>query len=165
MIDFRLNFGGFYNSIHDDIIEQQLDLADDERFNVDYKTLQATYCEEYLEAFSDFLSTEFNIQINLEFKELISPKMYNFETDRILTSISTKDTYSLFKYFCNFEKVKSFINENSKSYDGYLSFCIGYDDVKKDNSLLLSYLFDYIIDNHFTDEKVQELSELKGYEL
>lgn len=91
-------FSGFYESIHSvmiDASENQMftngdgtfysELCDDFFDHVDYKEVNRSYAKAYVKSFSK----EFNI--SLVYEDLVSPKFYNFETDRIFVKISRSD--------------------------------------------------------------------------
>jgi hypothetical protein len=91
-------FSGFYQSFHSEMIatcEEQMfsdnkgnvynELAEDFFYHVDYAEVHKKYAEAFVKSFSK------EFEISLEFDELVSPKYYNFETDRIFVKISRSD--------------------------------------------------------------------------
>ena len=90
LIKTTVNFGGFYNSIHSDIIST---CVADMEYNWEELNYEATYNEyskRYIKVLNNILDT------NIIFKALNSPKYYNYTTDYIVTDISKKDILKLF---------------------------------------------------------------------
>lgn len=105
LIETSINFGGFYESIHDTIVTEavardvgaeneetgEIDWNEDMDNYNDWKTVQIKYCKEWIDLFNEEFDTK------VIFKGLDSPKEYNFRTDTIDTDISIKDVLTLFK--------------------------------------------------------------------
>ena len=121
-------FSGFYHSFHSEMIDNCEDqMFSDNNGNV-YNELAEDFCnhldyaevhKKYAEAFVESFSKEF--EISLEFDELVSPKFYNFETDRIFVKISRSDIAKMLW------KVKGkYLNDKAKqlftSRSGFISF-------------------------------------------
>ena len=136
--DFSLNFGGFYHSEHSEAIENNIESYGYDWEEVDYKKTHINYCKEYLNR----LNSE--LEINLKFIQLDSPREYNFTTDKIVSSISNKDFKTLLDAY-DTKELFNYIEEHSKSRDGFHSFYSGYAAVKKEKDIFLQYLFDYIL--------------------
>ena len=142
--EFSLNFGGFYHSEHSDNIDSKEEAYGYDWEEVDYKKTHINYCNAYLNRLSE------ELEINLKFIQLDSPREYNFTTDKILCSISDKDFNTLlntydFGILGNTKELYNYIEEHSKSRDGFISFYSGYAAVKKEKDIFLQYLFDYIL--------------------
>ncbi len=130
-------FQGFYNSIHDSLIDDAIrDITNDDQqesvserlsdnmwlHGYEYSGIINDYASGYIDAFN----SEFSLDI--EFIRVISPKYYNYETDRILAYINRADLVKLSK----FRKSESFIKlckDNLTSCDGFISH---YDNNPKD---------------------------------
>ena len=148
--EFALNFGGFYHSEHSENIDYRVEqrIMDFNEFEpkcididcdyIDYKKTHINYCEEYLNR----LNSE--LEIDLTFIELNSPREYNFTTDKIFCSISENDFKVLLSTY-DTEELFNYIEEHSKSRDGFSSFYSGYAEVKKEKDIFLQYLFNYIL--------------------
>ena len=130
-IQFNLDFGGFYESIHEWHIENKLlhiynyvndtdqeDFYDDALINfrdsINFSEVQNQYCTQWLNHFNRNFNTWFT------FKGIDSPEYYNFETDKIVCSVSE----SYIDDIINFkdDNLVDFINEVSQSYDGFTIF-------------------------------------------
>lgn len=136
--EFSLNFGGFYHSEHSGTIDNNIDMYEYEWEEVDYKKTNINYCKVYLNKLSE------ELEINLDFISLDSPKEYNFTTDKIFCSISNKDFSTLLSVY-DTKELFNYIEEHSKSRDGFSSFYSGYKAVKEETDIFLQYLFNYIL--------------------
>ena len=136
--EFSLAFGGFYHSEHSETIENNIEAYDYEWDEIDYKKTHLNYCNSYLNKLSE------ELEIDLAFIQLDSPREYNFTTDKILCSISENDFNTLLDVYDTKELFDN-IEENSKSRDGFHSFYSGYAAVKKEKDIFLQYLFNYIL--------------------
>ena len=129
MILTTIPFSGFYNSIHNDNIEQaenQLFTNDNGenndglqvRFNAkcDYWKVYDSYARAYAKQFSE----DFKIN-SLKFVELNSPKFYNYSTDIIICSISRADLRAIYKA-TNREKLTSHVKQECTSRSGFFSY-------------------------------------------
>ena len=149
-IKFNLEFGGFYDSVHSNIIDDAIrnSFQDDDfdsfyesnEYNtLNWKFIHAQYCKIYI----DILNHE--LDLNLKFIKLNSPDFYNFETDKIEAEISDKEFNKLKSEYLNSKEFIDYVNESSKSYDGFISFYNGIEAVKKEDEILLNYMFNYIL--------------------
>lgn len=153
-INTTLNFGGFYESIHSDVIDNYIELNEYDFESVDYKSTYKNYAKDYIKVLNNKLDT------NISFKSLNSPKFYNYSTDYINVDISKKDALKLFQYVRKEElkqEVFNIIKDSSTSKDGYVAFYNYKDFFKKDNlDILVECLFDVIIEN-LQEDIVEEI--------
>ena len=154
LIETNINFGGFYNSLHNDVIDSYIEDFDYNWEKVDYNSTFEIYAKDYIKILNQKLDT------NISFKSLVSPKFYNYSTDYITTEITKKDILKLFQYVRNEDLKQDVINiikESSTSRDGYVAFYNYNDYFKKENlDILVECLFDVIIE-HMQDDIVEEL--------
>lgn len=73
-----------------DEIETYDNLADIFYQHVDYSVVR----EEYARFYVDCLKDEINMK-SMKFEEMVSPREYNFETDRIFVSVSRSDLFKM----------------------------------------------------------------------
>ena len=152
---FLIDFGGFYHSIHSDEIDHRIESFEIDEDKVNYKETCNSYCIEFIDSINDML------ELNLKFIQIDSPKFYNFTTDKIEAEINEndfnklKDTYLIDKETQNYiwwnKEFVDYVNENSKSYDGFKSFYNGFNEVIKEDEILLQYMFNYIL-KEYADE-------------
>lgn len=168
-----LNFGGFYCSIHDQLIDNELDnyYQDDNGNTLDYysldipyKTILNEYSKLYINCFSEWLSDTYSIDILLEFKSLSSPKEYNFSTDKIIAFISKLHESKLLKHFKNDTGFLDYLKQATKSYDGYISFYDYESALKNKDDVLSDYLSSYLC-NLFDNQYLNYYDKNNGYEL
>ena len=153
-IETVVNFGGFYESIHSYIIDDNIELNEYDFEKVNYKSTFEIYAKDYIKVLNQKLDT------NIIFKSLNSPKFYNYSTDFINVEISKKDILKLFQYVRNEnlkQEVFNIIKNSSTSKDGYISFYNYTDYFKKDNlDILVECLFDVIVE-HLQDDIVEDI--------
>lgn len=94
--DIFINFGGFYNSIHETQIENLIENFenDNDNFNarfceVDFFKTKINYSKHYLKSIEQFLFDN-KINVKIEFLRIESPREYNFKTDKIVVNILKK---------------------------------------------------------------------------
>ena len=136
--EFSFNFGGFYHSEHSENIDIKEEMYGYDWEDVEYKKTYVNYCNAYLNKLSE------ELEINLKFIQLDSPREYNFVTDKIVWSISENDFKTLLDAY-DTKELFNYIEEHSKSRDGFSSFYSGYAAVKKETDIFLQYLFNYIL--------------------
>ena len=145
LIETNVNFGGFYDSIHSDIIDTYVADMEYNWEEVNYNDTYKIYSKIYIKVLNNILDT------NIIFKALNSPKFYNYSTDVIKVELSKKDILKLFKYIKEEElkqEVFNTIKDASTSKDGYVAFYNYADFFKKENiSILVECLLDVIIEN------------------
>tara|TARA_R110001592_G_scaffold289819_1_gene558952 strand:+ start:1250 stop:1849 length:600 start_codon:yes stop_codon:yes gene_type:complete len=167
-IKFNLEFGGFYHSLHEDIIDDAIrnlfqDDIDfdsfyesDEYESIDWNSVHNQYCKIYI----DILNHE--LDLNLKFIKLNSPRFYNFETDKIEAEISGKEFNKLKSEYLNSKEFIDYVNDISKSRDGFCSFYDGIEAVKEKDEILLCYMFKYIIPSISDDIEMSLYNVLDG---
>lgn len=122
--EIQIPFQGFYYSIHDSNLDSVLDYLSEENDDlkermsdaVDWQRAQ----EYYAKKFTDVLGYEYGLN-SLEFKELSSPKYYNYETDKIYASISCEDLETIASMRNN-PKFLELCKEKYTSRSGFISF-------------------------------------------
>ena len=119
-------------------------------FDLDFKSYTKDMCEEFVKAYLN--NTPYFIE-NLEFTEMVSPKYYNFTTDRVFAKATLADDWQeqLIQIMLdNEEYFTNEIKEHHTSRDGFCSFMentFSYwiAELKKDepNFLYVSYAIYY----------------------
>ncbi|WBC28490.1 hypothetical protein TPMD03_2 [Thiohalocapsa phage LS06-2018-MD03] len=171
MIDFRLNFGGFYYSIHEELINCIIDdyfPTNEERESyedlIKWDVIYKQYCINYVEDLEEYIEDKLGLKIDIKFEDLISPKFYNYSTDYIAASLSSIDSYALITYYKHDEDFIKYVNETSRSYDGFISFYQGFTEVCKHNDIFLAYIFNFII-LKFEEEYMSYYDRNNRYEI
>lgn len=123
-------FQGFYYSIHHDNIEeaeQQMfcdsngsysydNLHDLFYQHVNYRDVRERYAREYVACMRDLLELP-----SLQFEEVVSPRFYNFTTDRIFAAISRADLAKVLRAVRG-KRLNEQIHEMFTSRPGFCSF-------------------------------------------
>lgn len=147
-------FSGFYHSIHLWNREREEEYILEEHEGKTYDDFDWTYdWEEYSKMYVSAISSKMGIK--LEFQELISPREYNFTTDKIICWISSKDVKKLSSAL-NSPTLERLVKERFTSRDGFISFYSRYVEDWKEKKLKdwdaveLGTLLDaWLIDNGF----------------
>jgi len=142
----NINFGGFYGSLHESLIEDAIiSVYGDDNDDVydAWDDARIKYSKEYIKELNDML------QINMEFITLDSPYSYNYRTDFIVIDITEKDIIKLME-FIKLHDLKKEVLEQIKycatPYDGYIPYYDYNDYFKKENRhFLVEAIFDVII--------------------
>ena len=117
-------FTGFYNTLLECDCEESLleDGEEFEDFEWDYKEYNDRVAKSCVNKIGEEIK-EFDIKV--EFKEVVSPKYYNFSNDRI-DVIYTLGENSIEKIFDtlieDFDEFESYLERNYTSRDGFISF-------------------------------------------
>lgn len=65
--------------------------------HTDHKAIYLETAKLYVDAWQDIINEELGIDIHLSFKEMVSPREYNFITDRLFVDISRDDIAQVYK--------------------------------------------------------------------
>lgn len=128
-IKIELPFSGFYESLHDDALDQALEsnywndqgeipeVVADALYmaSVDWGQIQTEYCRRYTEVLAD------ELELDLKFDEMTSPKYYNFSTDRLFATIPAGQLKKIRQAVEKHEGWPGCIKDNFTSYDGFSS--------------------------------------------
>lgn len=128
-------FPGFYQSWVDMMIDDHLEMEAEElgmeeveNFKVDHEAIARAYVELYEAQLREALESpaDGTLPPKFTFKELISPRFYNFETDRILCEVdSIPKLVAVRKVLMGTDSLQKDIENRFASRDGFASF---YDD-------------------------------------
>lgn len=132
-----INFGGFYESIHEaqivnqfEAYEDNIDTGANER---DWTPTQINYSIEYLKKMEQFLFNE-GIETKLNFVRIESPREYNFRTDVIVVNILKKHQKAIINFVKNKFAVEliELVRTQTTRTSGYRPFYT-FDDIYKHN--------------------------------
>ena len=152
-ITFSLQFGGFYHSHHSNVVEDRVETyysdgeyPEYEDDNINWQATHENYAKEWLDMFEEhIIDMADGIELDLTYKSLWSPKFYNFETDEIIAEIPEQQFELLRDEFIKSEEFVEWVNEASKSRDGFMSFYSGLEEVSAEPKIFLNYLFRWFI--------------------
>lgn len=154
-IEIQLPFSGFYHSIHDMYIDnhieyeieyldaelgytnEQVDIIKDRFYDMDYAPIRKAICEHYIHAYNAVFYDEYDIHLDLEYSQLISPKFYNFETDRLCALID-KSIYNEVTALVNSEDFKVMLKDKFKVQSGFMPFQSTLDAIENNDTVLFS---------------------------
>ena len=167
-MEIQIEFGGFYG-YHDEYIEQRIETLNEwnDELDIDnvYDTLTSIDWQKTFEDYAENWLHRFNMfcHLSLEFVGIDSPKYYNYRTDRIIAKINDKDIERLME-FVDYVEFYEYANPRLTSYDGFISFYNGLDDLIErsendddDKAILLGMVCDYLIEVNEVNEDIYEL--------
>ena len=161
-------FDGFYNSIFDaDGEDDEIQHINEEREKIglepityddcewDYKEYNLRVSEKCVEVIEEELNDLLNIDMNITFESLQSPKYYNYSTDSINIEIEMESLDVILEYLEeNKENFTKYIKDRYTSYDGFTSFKSNDSDLwvedisnVEDLSHKLGAVLDFILEN------------------
>lgn len=154
-IAIQVPFSGFYHSIHDMYIDnhieyeldyleselgytdEQLDIIKDKFYMMDYAPIRKAICEHYINAYNAVFYDEYDIHLDLEYSQLISPQFYNFETDRLYALID-ESIYNEVSALINSEDFKTMLKDKFKPQSGFMPFQSTLDAIDNNDTVLFS---------------------------
>lgn len=109
-------------------ISKELQLDQDEFHNIacdcmDYSNSYLETNKAYVDAFIQCLDDEIDLNLNLRFESMVSPKEYNFATDTVYCEIEFSDVQKLFEIAKedNFSTLGNLIKERHSHRSGFIS--------------------------------------------
>ena len=153
MIDTTIEFGGFYDSIHSSHIDMTTEnyfddtplQNDDNNFEYfNWSAIHQSYIESYVNKLSDYITDNYQIDIDFKKVSLDSPKQYNFKTDVINCSVNKKKIELLNNKLIIDDKFAEYLKESTESYDGYMSFYTYQQALNNKDDILSVYVLRYI---------------------
>ncbi len=164
-IKFYIPFEGFYCSIYDSIIDSILEseisegyLTEEQTEKIDFTNLHLELSKHIFDCILELFNDEFDLFTDnnyITFEGLYSPKYYNYSTDKIKAIVSPEIYLTLLNKFENNNSFINYVNESSKSRDGFTSFYEGINEVKKESSIFLEYLFQWFTLSEYRDEVIE----------
>ena len=117
--------------------DEQIDMVKDRFYMMDYSAVRKAICEHYIQAFNAVFYDEYNIHLDLEYSQLISPKFYNFETDRLYAFID-ESIYDEVVTLVNSQDFKILLKEKYKQCDGFTPFQSTLEAIENNDTILFS---------------------------
>lgn len=174
MKNINLEFGGFYSSIHDENVNSMLDqyYSDEEGqfldysyLNIDYRAIYNEYIKDYCHMLTQYMSDEYSIDVKFKNLSLISPREYNFSTDKINVNITNLANKNINKLFLKNSTFLEYLKNATKSYDGYMSFYSYNEALENKDDMLIEYIFTFICNEFNTDKFYSYYDNNNLYEL
>jgi len=148
-----IEFGGFYESIHDSHIDMMTNnyfddtpLQDDENnFEYfDWSAIHKSYIKSYCYKLEEYIKDNYEIDIDFKNISMHSPKEYNFATDVINCDVIKKKIELLNKELLKDEKFLEYLKESTQSYDGFMSFYTYDQAINNKDDMLSVYVLRYL---------------------
>lgn len=168
-IKFYIPFEGFYSSIYDSLIDSVIEdeisggyLTEDTSCDIDFSPMYLEMSEHIFDKSIELLVDELELSIDsndINFDGLYSPKYYNYSTDKIKASCTNKVFNAIFEQTVNVEPFIDYVEEYSKSRSGFVSFYEGIEEVKKESSIYLEYLFQWLNLEEYRDELIDRSTD------
>lgn len=133
MVQLEIDFGGFYGSLHEDKVDSEvnhhIEDYDMEWDELNYRGAYIQYSKDYV----DFLNYE--LETNMKFAELCSPREYNFSTDKIIVDASKMDCVKILHYTLEYyrDDLVEALEDATTGHDGYIPFYKYSDMFKTEN--------------------------------
>lgn len=157
-----IDFGGFYNTWHDDICERavayQIGAVDDygeiDRDNdafyefIGWDEVHAQYSDQWLKMLNSELDTK------MRFIGVSSPRYYNYSTDKIAATISKRDQRKIMEFISDNDlrpDLMRVIRDQTTARDGYCPF-YGYKEIfrRENRDLLIQMALQVIINEYLS---------------
>jgi hypothetical protein len=163
-MEMQIEFGGFYG-YHEEYIDWRIEQFNDSIIyedeiinydNVDWNATFKSYAENWLNYFNHYCD------LSLDFVGIDSPKYYNFRTDRIIAKVNNADINDLMLFIVD-DEFKEWADPQLRSYDGFMSFYNGIDDLIEraknddDKAILLGMICNYLIELNEVNKDIYEI--------
>lgn len=124
-MEIIFNFGGFYESLFNGKIEDAIEMFGYEPKEIDNSKTFKSVAKDIVNVFNEYLDNEFDIDVDLEFVSLESPRYYNYTTDKIVLEVSDKDLKTLNDLLSDeyiFEEFKTILKDKTTRRSGFMPF-------------------------------------------
>ena len=148
-----IEFGGFYESIHDNHIDMMTEnyfddtpLQNDENnFEYfDWRAIHKSYIKSYCYKLEEYIKDNYEIDIDFKNISLDSPTQYNFKTDVINCSVNKKKIELLNNKLIIDDEFAKYLKDSTQSYDGFISFYTYQQALNNKDDILSVYVLRYI---------------------
>lgn len=133
----NLPFAGFYYSELDDMIDHYVemeayssyesnDALSEETYHqiiwdaCDFQEMRLALSKAYIDELNDYVESNTDLKVNFKFESLVSPREYNFSTDRLFAYVSNEVIKALYDN-TSLMALSQAIKERHSSYDGFIS--------------------------------------------
>jgi len=167
-LNTTIHFGGFYESIHSQIIEG-FEEHETEYFNerkhlvnlpedfeiwehFDFKKIHNDYIKEYCSLLESFIFDEYQVNISFYDLKLDSPRFYNYSTDSIDCIVKREEARRLNSVIVNNHEFLKYLKDRTTSCSGYMSLNTYDEALNNKNNCLISYALEFICNQLNHDE-------------
>lgn len=109
-------FSGFYNSIHSKCIDMCIESYGIDWEKIDYKATHNQYASDYVQELNRLIDT------SLIFKDIDSPKFYNYSTDRLFCEVSDKEAMRIYNEVIDTPELEEYVKDAFSSRPGFIPF-------------------------------------------
>ena len=132
-LESTIPFCGFYNSVAESLIDHEIEslfdidgsgeceVPNDFWLSHDSSATCKAFAKIYVESYQEWLKDEFDLDIELSFKLLDSPRECNFATDRIFVTLSDSDLAKLASAAVEHGDLRKEVKERFESRSGFIS--------------------------------------------
>ncbi len=171
-----IDFGGFYHSIHSEAIDSAAEmLCEDDNGNLDTKALDKfdfpaaykAYAKKYAERLNEWLNYELEVNTQLYFIRLDSPRFYNYTTDKIEVKLTKKDAKKITKAILSGEYKEEFteyLRERTTSCSGFISFYTFEEAMSNKEDVLVMYALDFLAGKYNEEGLQGSIHEINVFE-
>jgi hypothetical protein len=118
---------------------------DDNNFEYfNWSAIHQSYIESYVNKLSDYITDNYQIDIDFKKVSLDSPTQYNFKTDVINCSVNKKKIELLNNKLIIDDEFAKYLKDSTQSYDGYMSFYTYEQALNNKDDILSVYVLRYI---------------------
>lgn len=119
----KIPFAGFYQSIHEAIIDNCIERNGIEDFSLTNERIK-TYCSDYAERLSGLIEQATGKTFDIEVEYVKSPREYNFETDEIFVAVSSEHLKSVFEWMLenHHQALKDMVFERLSERSGFIPY-------------------------------------------
>lgn len=113
----KIPFDGFYGSVSEMYIDNAIEyansdadgepLVDFDDLDIKYRPIMEAVSKHYVNAYNAVFKDEYGIDLGLEFKELRSPKFYNYSTDNIYCLMPPENSDKILDLLTGEQKVQA----------------------------------------------------------
>lgn len=169
-MEIFIDFGGFYESIHSQSIDWRIE-TDQEYYlenieeatndifdSVDWKATHFNYGQAYV----DMINNE--LDLDLRFNGINSPKYYNFTTDKIKAYLSRENQVNLYNEYSYKNEFIEWAKPHFTARDGYIPYYESLDalillamDNDRDMEVLIGTIIDWLIEYNKLNDDIYDL--------
>jgi hypothetical protein len=146
-MNISINFGGFYGSIHESIIDNLIKGYELDQDNIDYPKTFDNYITAYCGFLTDDIFYKYTVDIEFYDLKLDSPKYYNYSTDVILANTKKDQVNDLNNKLLKDSDFIAYLKDSTKSYSGYISFYTFDQAINDKDNILINFVLSYICKN------------------
>lgn len=125
MTNVCIPFPGFYESLLSSGIESEFEAMEipfevyDKEY--DYHLIEVNVAKQWVHLYFRWVESKTGLEFTEKFETMISPREYNFGTDRVFVDVPTEQLLALFR-FVNKDDLAAMAKRMFTSYDGFMSY-------------------------------------------